>query len=120
MVAHGETAVAKRARHLCGGRAGGEEKREREREREQEPGERETSEEVDRGWYGAGQWLGGGISVKQGQPDRRKRGDGGVNTIETEGMEPDGGQWVRMGRDCLSVVMERETDRQGGVGASCI
>lgn len=32
VVAHGETAVAKRARHLCGGRAGGEEKRERERE----------------------------------------------------------------------------------------
>lgn len=60
----------------------------------------------------------GGISVKQSQPDRRKRGDGGVNMAETEGMEPDGVQWVLMGRDCLSVVMERETDRQAGVGAS--
>lgn len=97
---------------------GEREGRKEEKEREQEPGGSETSEEVDRGWYGAGQWLGGGISVKQGQPDRRKRGDGGVKMAETEGMEPDGGQWALMGRDCLSVVMERQTDRQGGVGAS--
>lgn len=84
VVAHGETAVAKRARHLCDGRARGREREGRKRERRQRPGERETSEEAERGWYGTGQWL-GGIWVNQGQPDRRKRGDGGVIRLKRKG-----------------------------------
>lgn len=99
VVAHGETAVAKRARHLCGGRAGGkkgESEREKEKERDVRGGRPED-----------GQWL-GGIWVKRSQPDRRKRGDGGV-------------MWLRRavgadGRDCLSVVMERETHQRNSEG----
>lgn len=50
-----------------GEREGG---KKRERERERGPGERETSEEVERGWYGAGQWLGGHLGEEG--PARQK------------------------------------------------
>lgn len=84
VVAHGETAVAKRARHLCGGTA-----REKEREREKSRRKRDITE-VDQGWCSIGQWL-GGIWVKRSQPDRRKRGDCRVMWLKRKGASQTGG-----------------------------
>lgn len=81
VVAHGETAVANQARHLCSERVRGKErarekqtlfktdKEDRDEEIEARR-ERQIYVEIESGWYGMGSGL-GGIWVEESQTDRR-------------------------------------------------
>lgn len=98
VVAHGETAVANQARHLCSGR----EERASEQEtlletNKEDGGGEQTKRHISRArvrmvWNG--QWL-GGIWVRESQTDRRNGVVAGSS--EKEGDEPDGGKWAPMG-----------------------